>query len=373
MMEVALLFSNADYYGVVNHEITRQLLHLPWPASTHQGLVAVKEGVATEITRCVQQEEGVTLAVMVGGALLQLFCTANWTGPPLTAIEPITNEDWQQVCLQDLSIGGEEVYMFTHAPMLLWLAHVILVDNGHLLSSCDHWPMWSVRCLFTWQRLLGERVPSLWDRIEELMRKYWNVSGEECKGEQLLEMGHMSLYYLQYDKAKEYFLSAQQLLHMRTSFTGQLGKRTRFQQKDTAQLVLDVTMETEDSIVTVDNKNKHLPKDISLNDDTILNEIQFASDKATPTLNCLQQAVIIALCTHVQKTTPPHKITSEEMLVYLSVVLKQRETSCWVGLVVALLQRCRLECIQRRHVERCMMQLEELSKAYNDPQPEVVD
>ena len=37
MMEVALLFSNADYYGVVNHEITRQLLHLPWPASTHQG------------------------------------------------------------------------------------------------------------------------------------------------------------------------------------------------------------------------------------------------------------------------------------------------------------------------------------------------
>ena len=77
--------------------------------------------------------------------------------------------------------------------------------------------MWSVRCLFTWQRLLGERVPSLWDRIEELMRsnnniaciishapyvEYWNVSGEECKGEQLLEMGHMSLYYLQYDKAK---------------------------------------------------------------------------------------------------------------------------------------------------------------------------
>ena len=27
--------------------------------------------------------------------------------------------------------------MLTHAPMLLWLAHVILVDNGHLLSSCD--------------------------------------------------------------------------------------------------------------------------------------------------------------------------------------------------------------------------------------------
>lgn len=30
----------------------------------------------------------------------------------------------------------------------------------------------------------------------------WNVSGRDCKCEQLLEMGHMSLYYLQYDKAK---------------------------------------------------------------------------------------------------------------------------------------------------------------------------
>ena len=39
-------------------------------------------------------------------------------------------------------------------------------------------------------------------------------------------------------------------------------------------------------------------------------------------------------------------------------MLKQQETFCWAGLVVALLQRCRLECNQRRRVERCMMQLE---------------
>lgn len=38
-------------------------------------------------------------------------------------------------------------------------------------------------------------------------------------------------------------------------------------------------------------------QNISLDDDTILNEIKFTapSDGTTPTLNCLQQAVIIAL------------------------------------------------------------------------------
>jgi len=44
---------------------------------------------------------------MVGGALLQLFCIANWTGPPHVSIEPITNEEWQEVCVEDLSIAGE--------------------------------------------------------------------------------------------------------------------------------------------------------------------------------------------------------------------------------------------------------------------------
>jgi len=35
MMEVGVLFSNADYYGVVNHESTRKLLNLPWKLSAN--------------------------------------------------------------------------------------------------------------------------------------------------------------------------------------------------------------------------------------------------------------------------------------------------------------------------------------------------
>ena len=42
----------------------------------------------------------------------------------------------------------------------------------------------------------------------------------------------------------------------------------------------------------------------------------------------------------------------------LQVVLKQRQTFCWAGLVAALTQRCKLESNNRRRVERCMKQLE---------------
>ena len=45
--------------------------------------------------------------VMVAGALVELFCRANWTGPPLPPLQPITDKQWQQVCLEEMSIAGE--------------------------------------------------------------------------------------------------------------------------------------------------------------------------------------------------------------------------------------------------------------------------
>ncbi|XP_065914179.1 tetratricopeptide repeat protein 27-like isoform X2 [Dysidea avara] len=366
MEEVARLFAAGDYYEVVDHESSRRLLALPWKstADDKEGLANVKEGVSLEITRCLDQEGGAGFVVMVAGALVELFCRANWTGPPLPPLQPITDKQWQQVCLEEMSIAGEEVYPLTTTPLLLWLAHVILLDNQQQLRSCDEWRVWSVRCLFTWQQLLGERVMSLWEKIDEIMGSWSSSSGE-----QLLEMGHVSLYYLQYDKAKDHFLKAQQLVGLKMTLTGLLGKRTRFQQDDTSQLVLDVTIETDDDII-VDHMSSHFPKDVALNDDTVLNDIKLATPTNTPTLNCLQLVVLIAQCTHLYKTTPPHKITSEEIQAYLSVAVKQRQTFCWAGLVAALTQRCKLESNNRRRVERCMMQLEVLMKAFSDRQPE---
>ncbi|CAG2054188.1 unnamed protein product [Timema podura] len=77
--------------------------------------------------------------------------------------------------------------------------------------------------------------------------------------------------------------------------TGALGKRTRFQEKQLAQLMVKVSVSrNEDVIPRVDTK--HLPKDLSLDDEVRLNQIKFANedDGKFPALLPLEQAVVLA-------------------------------------------------------------------------------
>lgn len=76
---------------------------------------------------------------------------------------------------------------------------------------------------------------------------------------------------------------------------GALGKRTRFQETNIAQLVLKVTSEADDT------HHKHevetvadLPKEIGLDDDTLLDKVVFADAQSKQYLQPLQQAVLLA-------------------------------------------------------------------------------
>lgn len=75
-----------------------------------------------------------------------------------------------------------------------------------------------------------------------------------------------------------------------------MGKRTRYQERDIAQLTLKV-----DSVPLslLDSNNKgvsYLPKDLRLEDDVRLPEIKFADEdvKKSPSLNGTQQSAILA-------------------------------------------------------------------------------
>ena len=87
----------------------------------------------------------------------------------------------------------QPVYHLTRQPLLLYLAHVVLVENASLLGcrvvrtilpgkidkrtvsrmlsgiSVQVW--WGMRCCFIQQRLLEQRSATLWDKISQLMGK----------------------------------------------------------------------------------------------------------------------------------------------------------------------------------------------------------
>lgn len=113
---------------------------------------------------------------------------------------------------------------------------------------------------------------------------------------------------------------------------GSLGKRTKFQEKDIAQLLLQVTVSDSGTTHTTPpahstpsqttpthstpSQTASLPKDLALGDDTLLDKIEFTEQLPQLQLTPLQQAVVLgewsehmndtdslflyALCVHVK-------------------------------------------------------------------------
>lgn len=76
---------------------------------------------------------------------------------------------------------------------------------------------------------------------------------------------------------------------------GSLGKRTKFQEKDVAQLLLMVTCTSKDQRpeTSIPPEKCLLPQDLLLGDDTLLEQIKYNEQPPVPVLTSLQQAVIL--------------------------------------------------------------------------------
>ena len=229
----------------------------------------------------------------VGIVALKAFVQECWTGPPTgTGNLNLPNMN----CL--LENDGEHVYSLVPFPIFLILA--LAVFESDLVLHYKNLAWWKMRAYFIHQKLLENPTGSLYDLI---MNQVDQISINESTEKQdrflttryHLELGMIYHYYKNDNKAKEHFEAAQKASQFKWSVTGYLGKRTKFQTFDVSQLAV-----VAQSMVVDQSKSISMPQNLDLNDDTLLESINFsnademAEKMLQGSLHAIDQCILLA-------------------------------------------------------------------------------
>uniref|UniRef100_A0A8C4ZP21 Tetratricopeptide repeat protein 27 n=1 Tax=Gadus morhua TaxID=8049 RepID=A0A8C4ZP21_GADMO len=295
------------------------------------------------------QSDRVVVVFVLAVACLHLFAQSNWTGPslslnlpdllPPSLLAPLAQPEALSDELQgSLVLDGEAVYSLVSNPFLLLLARVVLLSCSPKMEQLQLLPWWTLRYVNLHQQLLDERSPQLHGLGQSSMDtvlKCESLFSDQCFRDLAiqfhLECMYTSLFYWEYQQAREHVEKAKELTGLEFSTTGALGKRTHFQHSFLAQLILEVKRKEESDGPESDRSVcpvlpptpvSSLPKDQELGDDTVLNQINLADPglHQVPSLSAEDQAVLLGFCTNFQKSNPVHNLTEEELLAFTSVI-----------------------------------------------------
>jgi tetratricopeptide (TPR) repeat protein len=360
--------------------------------------------------------------LLTGLAALSAFLQANVTGPPLPAQSLLFSQvtefaemaSARKSCLKSLEVDGLSVYQHIPHVELFCLARAIFTEyfprvaKGQLYDS--KWMRIRVNAYH--QRLLStgasnarlsDSAMSLQTQIEaDLFALETQILDPksmyptEAKVQFLLEKAQIFVMQGLDLKARENLQMAKTISHFSYALSGALGKRTKFQQKDTSQLVVfaksNVTVgATADSsgavgsnglspIPSNDRASEYAsgkgPIALDLNDDTLLESIEFSKPKndkiensalppelahlkpdEQPQLNSLDQIILLTEATIKDALSPLDKLSSEEILPYAVRVLNDKPAN-WQIYTQALLVRSRIESHRSRTQERSVLQLQ---------------
>ncbi|KAH6610126.1 tpr repeat-containing [Trichoderma cornu-damae] len=221
----------------------------------------------------------------------------------------------------------------------------------------------------------------------------WAAEGTETwtKEEKALFLVEAANNYIllgRHDKAKETLAEAAQATGIVYALSGALGKRTKFQQHNISQLVVFARSASEqDAAVATtggskgdggdDGQAAAKPDSLKLNNDTLLEEIQFAKELSRstsavetlppalselapddqPQLSALDEIILLTEATIKDAFSPADALTSEQILPFAVRVLTDKSVN-WQIYTQALLVRSRIEIHRSRTVERGVLQLQ---------------
>lgn len=325
----------------------------------------------------------------IGIAALWSFIQANVTGPPL-AFTPaallLPNTDdaecatrLERAAVAALTVDGETAYHLMPHALLLSLSKTLLnasaTSKGVVTAA---W--WRMRVNFWHQRVLSEAAAGLHDVIYEDAKAVAHLAETQSGGVQarfLVERALVDTYFGHDTKALRGLEEAAERTGLVYALTGVMGKRTKFQQTDTSQLVVLARSKEEGSGGGKKRaEEESAPKALKLDDDTLLEAIAFTPKSTAvvedaqglpkelraldpndqPKLQPLDAAILLLVAETIKNTNPAEGLTREEMMPYAERVLKH--STNWEVYTLGLLVRSKMEGYRSRTVERGLLQLQ---------------
>lgn len=178
-------------------------------------------------------------------------------------------------------------------PELLLLARAILC-NSELQVSFPSSLWWALRVNYVHQLILDEGVGSLYEDSERLIRLVLETDTVKDPALEALfhtEVTYVYLYYNRIQSSEKYLEDAKTIAKLNLELEGALGKRTKYQQQEKAQLYLKAKV---DKNLFPHRDCKVLPKVINLTDDLRLEKIEFSEERENFELGGLEEAIVLA-------------------------------------------------------------------------------
>ncbi|OAD62284.1 Tetratricopeptide repeat protein 27, partial [Eufriesea mexicana] len=293
-----------------------------------------------------------------GIASLLYFIQLNWTGPQVTK-----KVEWQKMkqedILKDLFLSlHDECNTNVNMSELLYFSKIIF-SNEILQNTYNTCTWWLFRANFLHQLILNENSGIIFDEAEYLIEKINDLQllkeNVYCETLFYIEVAQFYFYYRRIQNSEKYVKLAQERAKLSLNLEGALGKRTKYQEEDKAQLLLRINLGKEKFFSRC---CKNLPKSLNLNDDIKLEHTQFSINMENTELGAVEEAIVLGKYIQLQLSQPKDKLTDEEITPYLTVVVNN--TKNWSLKMSSLYHRCSLESGSKRTVERSMMQIEYL-------------
>ncbi|GMH83859.1 hypothetical protein TL16_g09739 [Triparma laevis f. inornata] len=345
-------------------------------------------------------------------ASFNIYLQSNYTGPAIpeetvaASLKKITGKDVETNSLEtqnELAVDGDLVTpvstnLLFFALSKKLLTHLTSLPQNHLnFKTLDIWSLRLHKCHFSLLQLDSQPPPpfsmGIYSKVEPVIERLTKLVASTISRGSItstvtyftdsifstlppksssdrvflstvsLELGLVSQMFEQNNLGKPFFNLAAKWSGLKWSVTGREGKKTKFQEKAIAMMVVLAEseleeMKVEESMKVVDNEapstasheeNNHLLERTQFTDSTV---------NTQKPLTKLDQSILLAFCLDVKNDNPADGLTSEQMSPFLERVLLSHDS--WMIYSTALLERAWLECETSNRRERAIIQIQAL-------------